>query len=216
MTMRIFLAGASGVIGIRLLPRLRSAGHVVAGMTRSPDKRAALRALGAQPVICDVYDADALRAAVAAFRPDTVMHQLTDLPDDAARIGDLAARNDRMLSEGTPNLLAAARAAGAQRIVAQSIAWELPGKRGEIYREHERAVLDAHGVVLRYGQLCGAGTYYPTERPAPPRIAVDEAALRTVELLQAPPGIIEVVEPPDDIGRSSTTPGMQERTHADD
>lgn len=204
--MRIFLAGASGVIGIRLLPLLVPAGHIVAGMTRSPGKRSALRALGAEPVVCDVYDADALRAAVVAFQPDAVVHQLTDLPDDVARIPEVAARNDRMLREGTANLLAAARAAGARRILAQSIAWKLPGERGLTYRDHEQAVLDAGGVVIRYGQLYGPGTYYPTERPAPPRIGVDDAARRTVALLEAHPGIVELVEQPVDTDRISATP----------
>jgi uncharacterized protein YbjT (DUF2867 family) len=78
--MRIFLAGASGVIGIRLLPLLVGGGHELAGMTRSDGKAAALRALGAQPVVYDVYDAAALRQAVVGFDPDAVMHQLTDLP----------------------------------------------------------------------------------------------------------------------------------------
>ena len=192
--MRIFLAGASGVIGIRLLPLFASAGHVVAGMTRSPGKSSSLLALGAQPVVCDVYDADALRAAVARFRPDAVMHQLTDLPDDAARIPAFAARNDRILREGTRNLLGAVRAAGARRIFAQSIARELPGERGLTYHDHEQAVLDAGGVVIRYGQLYGPGTYYPAEPPGPPRIEIDEAARRTVALLDAPSGIVELVE----------------------
>ena len=192
--MRIFLAGASGVIGIRLVPLLVFAGHVIAGMTRSPGKASTLQALGARPVVCDVYDADALRAEVVGFQPDAVMHQLTDLPDDAARIPDLAARNDRMLREGTGNLLAAARAAGTRRILAQSIAWEPPGERGLTYRDHEQAVLDAGGVVIRYGQLYGPGTYYPADRPASPRIRVDEAARRTVALLEAPPGIVELVD----------------------
>ena len=128
--MRIFLAGASGVIGIRLLPWLAAAGHQVAGMTRTAAKIAELEALGAEPVLCDVYDADALKAAVVRFGPDAVMHQLTDLPDDAAKIPEAGARNDRMRCEGTRNLLAAAEAAGAERILAQSIAWEQPGDRG--------------------------------------------------------------------------------------
>jgi len=80
---RIFIAGASGLIGIRLVAPLVSAGHVVAGMTRSPGKAARLSELGAEPVICDVFDAEALNRAVGAFRPDVVFHQLTDLPDDA-------------------------------------------------------------------------------------------------------------------------------------
>jgi NAD(P)H-binding len=192
--MRIFLAGASGVIGIRLLPLLVAAGHQVAGMTRTPTKIAELEALGAEPVLCDVYDAKALRTAVVRFRPDAVMHQLTDLPDDAANIPELAARNDRMRREGTRNLLAAAEAAGAGRILAQSIAWEQPGDRGVATRAYENSVLNVGGVVIRYGQLYGPGTYFETGKPSAPRIQVDEAARRTVAILDAPPGIVEIVE----------------------
>ena len=93
--LRIFLAGATGVIGIRLLPLLLAAGHTVAAMTRSEGKRDRLASMGAQPVVCDVFDADALRDAVVAFRPDAVLHQLTDLPDTADRIPEFAARNAR-------------------------------------------------------------------------------------------------------------------------
>jgi hypothetical protein len=192
--MRMFVAGASGVLGIRLLPRLVAAGHQVAGMTRTPAKIAELEVLGAEPVLCDVYDADALRAAVVRFRPDAVMHQLTDLPDDAAKIPEAAARNDRMRREGTRNLLAAADAAGAERILAQSIAWEQPGDRGFWTREYENSVLNVSGVVIRYGQLYGPGTYFETEQPSPPRIQIDEAARRTMTILDAPPGLVEIVE----------------------
>jgi uncharacterized protein YbjT (DUF2867 family) len=192
--MRIFVAGASGVIGIRLLPLLISDGHVVAGMTRSAERSPDLEALGAEPVVCDVYDADALLAAVVGFAPDVLMHQLTDLPDDSARIPELAARNNRMLRDGTSNLLAAARAAEVSRFLAQSVAWEIPDEGGVAYRDHERAVLDADGVVIRYGQLYGPDTYYPATPPDPPRIEVGEAARRTVPLLDAPPGIVELVE----------------------
>jgi len=192
--MRIFLAGASGVIGIRLLPLLVAAGHQVAGMTRTRAKIAGLEALGAEPVLCDVYDLDAIRAAVARFRPDAVMHQLTDLPDDAAKLPEAAARNDRIRREGTRNLLAAAKAAGAERILAQSIAWEQPGDRGVATREYENSVLNVGGVVIRYGQLYGPGTYFETEQPSPPRVQIDEAARRSVPTLDAPPGIVEIVE----------------------
>src|SRR5262249_6115500 len=76
---RIFIAGASGLIGIRLIPLLAGDGHLVAGMTRSPGKATVLRERGALPVVCDVFDACALAQAVAAFRPEVVFHQLTDL-----------------------------------------------------------------------------------------------------------------------------------------
>jgi nucleoside-diphosphate-sugar epimerase len=192
--MRIFVAGASGVIGVRLVPLLVAAGHEVAGMTRSAEKADGLRALGSAPVVCDVYDAAALNKAVVGFRPDAVMHQLTDLPDEAAQIPEVGARNDRMRREGTRNLLAATRVAAATRIYAQSIAWKLPGERGVAVAEHERAVLDAGGVVIRYGQLYGPGTYYEGDKPAPPRVHGDEAARRTVPILDEPSGIVEVVE----------------------
>lgn len=192
--MRIFLAGASGVIGIRLTPLLIDAGHEVAAMTRSRAKADALRQLGAESVVCDVYNADALRAAVVAFGPELVMHQLTDLPDDVAQLPEFASRNDRIRREGTRNLLDAAAAAGADRFLAQSIAWELPGERGVVVAEFERAVVDARGVIIRYGQLYGPGTFYEQELPDPPRVSVDDAARRTMPLLDAPSGIVEVVE----------------------
>lgn len=192
--MRIFLAGASGVIGTRLVPLLVADGHVVAGMTRSKEKADVLRAIGAEPVVCDVYDAVALQEAVVAFRAEVVVHQLTDLPDDQRSIPRFEAANARIRREGTRNLLAAARACGASGIVAQSVAWELGGDAGAAVREHERAVLDAGGVVLRYGQLYGPGTYFAEEKPAPPRIHIDEAARRTVPALNAAPGVMLVTE----------------------
>ena len=192
--MRIFFAGASGVIGIRLVPLLVAAGHDVAGMTRSPAKMNHLRDLGAEPVLCDVYDADTLTAAVEGFRPDLVMHQLTDLPDDIDDISRSADRNDRIRREGTRNLLAAAQIADVNRFSAQSIAWELPAERGVAYRQFENSVLEAGGVVIRYGQFYGPDTYYPADPPPPPRIHIDEAVSRTLTTLDAPPGIVELVE----------------------
>lgn len=191
--MRIFLAGATGVIGARLLPLLVEAGHRVAGMTRSAAKVERLRWLGAEPVVCDVFDAAELARAVRAFEPEMVMHQLTDLPDNVDEIASYSARNDRIRTEGTRNLLEAASAAGAHRFLAQSIGWRPPG-RGEIIDQHERMVLDAGGVVVRYGQLYGPGTYYEDRVPSPPRIGVEEAARRTVPLLEADSGVVELVE----------------------
>jgi nucleoside-diphosphate-sugar epimerase len=191
--MRIFLAGASGVIGARLIPLLTGDGHAVAGMTRTPEKAAALKALGAEPVVCDVFDPNALTDAVSAFGPELVMHQLTDLPDQLDQIPEFAARNNRIRTEGTRNLLAGAQAAGATRFLAQSIAWS-PSSGGEAVAEHERLVLDVGGVVIRYGTFYGPGTYSGSDRvPPPPRIHVDEAARRTVGLLTAPPGHVAVI-----------------------
>ena len=188
--MRIFIAGASGVIGTRLVRLLIADGHAVAGMTRSPGKAGLLAGLGAQPVVCG---------------PEVVFDQLTDLPGNA---GDLAAsgdRNDRIRTEGTGNLLAAAAAAGAERVIAQSISWELPSaSRRAVTAAHERAVLQAGGVVIRYGRLYGPGTYYPGAPPGPPRIHVDDAARQTLPTLQAPPGVTIVA---DDRARQPGPPG---------
>jgi nucleoside-diphosphate-sugar epimerase len=192
--MRVLVAGATGVIGARLVPLLVAGGHTLAGLTRSPEKRPTLEAAGAEAIVCDVYDAAALKSAVVAFRPDTMVDELTDLPDHAADLSTFAARNDRMRRDGTRNFLDAARAAAVERLLVQSIAWELPGDRGAAVRELERAVLDAGGVVLRYGQLYGPGTFYEAEPPDPPRVQVDEAARRTAALLDAPSGVVEVVE----------------------
>lgn len=192
--MRIFLAGATGVIGIRLLPLLVGAGHIVAGMTRSPEKVVALVESGAEPVVCDVFDASHLTEAVASFAPDAVIHQLTDLPDRRDDLGDRAADNDRMRVEGTRNLIAAAQAAHAGRFIAQSIAWR-PAGRGHLVDAHERQVLEIGGVVARYGQLYGPGTYYEHELPSHPRIHVDAAARSTPALLDAPSGIVTISDP---------------------
>ena len=192
--MRIFLAGASGVIGRNLLPLLVEAGHEVVGMTRSVEKVAMLEELGAEPVVCDVFDAAGLSSAVAAAQPVMVMHQLTDLPDDMKRLALYMRRNNRIRTEGTRNLIAAAQAAGAPRLVAQSIAFKAPGA-GRSVAEHERMVLDAGGVVLRYGWLYGPGTYSRSRRMVPPpRIHIEQAARRTVELLDAPSGAIVISE----------------------
>jgi nucleoside-diphosphate-sugar epimerase len=193
--MKIFLAGASGVIGRQLIPLLVAEGHAVLGMTRTPANVPMLQALGAEPFVGDVYDRAALTDAMVRFAPQLVMHQLTDLPDDAARIPEHAAANSRIRREGTRNLLDAARAAGAARVVAQSVAWELPGEGGAAKHALEEAVLAAGGVVLRYGRLFGPGTYYEGDtRPEPPAVSVAEAARRTVALLEAPSGIVEVVD----------------------
>lgn len=195
MNGRIFLAGASGVIGMCLVPRLVAAGYEVAGMTRSPDRAEGLRALGAEPVVCDVFDREALLRMVQDVRPEIVLDELTDLPDEESRIRELVGLNARIRREGTRNLLDAAEAAGAQRFLAQSVAWELPsGEGADAVHELERSVLEAGGVVLRYGQFYGPGTYYPEQLPPPPRVQIDEAAARTVEVLDAPSGVITIVD----------------------
>jgi nucleoside-diphosphate-sugar epimerase len=179
---RVFLAGATGVIGRRLVPMLLADGHQVTGMTRSQEKLEQLRASGAEPALADALDAAAVRDAVAQARPEAVIHQLTALPAriDPRKIERDFALNDRLRSEGTRILVGAAQAAGAKRIVAQSIAFSYaPGPPGTVHREQdpllddppksfarsaravhdlERAVLDAGGVVLRYGYFYGPGS----------------------------------------------------------
>jgi nucleoside-diphosphate-sugar epimerase len=193
--MRIFVAGATGVLGIRLVPLLLTGGYQVTGMTKSPAKADTLRELGADPAVCDVYDADALTAAVATSGADAILHLLTDLPDDLADIDGFTAANARIRREGTRNLLEAAAAAGASRFLAESVAWRLPGDAGAAVEELERSVLSSGGVVLRYGQFYGPGTYHLDEPPEPPRIHIDEAARRTAAAIDRPTGVIELVDP---------------------
>jgi nucleoside-diphosphate-sugar epimerase len=182
--MRVFLAGASGVIGRRLTPMLVAAGHRVTGMTRSPGKAGALAAMGAEPVVADALDATAVRAAVLQAHPDAVIHQLTSLPAriDPRRIERDFALNDRLRSEGTRILVGAAQDAGAIRLLAQSVAFAYaPGPPGTVHgeqdplladeqappsfrrsalalRELETTVREAGGTVLRYGYFYGPGS----------------------------------------------------------
>jgi nucleoside-diphosphate-sugar epimerase len=216
---RIFLAGASGAIGRRLVPLLVAAGHRVAGTTRVAEKAGELRALGAAPVIVDVFDAAALAQELAAARPSVVIHQLTDLPKDLdpQKMPAALIRNARLRDEGTKNLVAAALASGARRIVAQSIAW-IYARGAEPHREEdpldttgqgERAVtirgvvaLEQHvlkaapleGVVLRYGFLYGPGTpHEAAARPIPLHVdAAAFAALCAVD--RGAPGIYNIAE----------------------
>lgn len=192
--MRVFLAGATGRIGIRLVPLLVADGHQVAGMTRSATKTGVLRDLGATPVVCDVFDAAAVRDAVTSFATEAVMDQLTDLPDDAAELRVAGGANARIRRDGTRNLLDAAAAAGASRFVAQSVAWTLQGDAGQAVADLERMVLAVDGVVVRYGQFYGPGTYYEDELPPPPRIHIDDAAARTVPTLAMPSTTLTVVD----------------------
>jgi uncharacterized protein YbjT (DUF2867 family) len=193
--MRAFLAGASGVIGQRLIPRLVQAGHVVGGMTRSSSKMALLAQLGAEPLVCDVFDRDALMKAVRNFKPDVILNELTDLPDEAEKIRDHAERNARIRREGNQNLIDAARQNGSPKILAQTVAWKLPDGSGAMaVAELERSVLAEGGVVLSYGQFYGPGTYYEQQIPSEPRVQIDRAAERTVELLGEPSGVVVITD----------------------
>src|SRR6201991_334747 len=192
---RIYLAGASGVIGQRLIPRLVQAGHVVGGMTRSSGKMELLTHLGAEPILCDVFDREALIQAVRDFKPDVVLNELTDLPDDVAKIGELVDLNARIRTEGTQNLIEAARRSTSPKILAQSVAWQLPdGPDAQAVAELERSVLAEGGVVLRYGQFYGPGTYNEQQLPEEPRVSIDRAAERTVEALGEPTGVVVIID----------------------
>jgi len=220
MARRVFLAGATGAVGRRLVPLLRQAGFGVFGTTRRADRVAGLEEAGATAVAVDVFDAARLTAAMAEIRPDIVIHQLTDLPPglDPARLADALARNARIRIEGTRNLVAAALACGARRIVAQSIAWAYaPGP--EPHREDdpldaraagaravtiegvlalEQQVLHSpplEGIVLRYGKLYGPGTGMQGH-PGAMAVHVDAAAQAALLAIdKAKPGIFNIVEP---------------------
>jgi nucleoside-diphosphate-sugar epimerase len=222
MNHRIFLAGATGAIGQRLVPLLRTAGHHVAGATRFGAKAATLRALGAEPVVVDVFDADALKQAVLAAKPDIVIHQLTDLPPglDPAKMADALVRNARIRDEGTRNLLQAALAAGARRMIAQSIAWiYAPGTTPHLESDPLNVEADGSynvsiagvvaletqtlqsppldGIVLRYGQLYGPGTGRDAPQGTAP-VHVDAAAQAALLAIdRGAPGIYNIAEPND-------------------
>jgi nucleoside-diphosphate-sugar epimerase len=179
--MKVFLAGASGALGKRLVPQLTERGHTVVGTTRSDDKAGLLWDLGAKPLVVDALDRDAVIDAVAAEKPDAIVHQLTALTGvDFRKFEKSFELTDRLRTEGTDNLLAAAEAAGIERFVAQSYAgWPYartgssvkseddpldpqPAKQTrrtlEAIKHLEAAVIRANGVVLRYGGFYGPGT----------------------------------------------------------
>lgn len=214
--MKIFLAGAGGAIGRRLTPLLRAAGHDVIGTTRSAEKADALRALGAEPVVVDVFDAEALARAVKAAAPQAIIHQLTDLAfaPGSPRYQEGLARNARLRIDGTRNLVAAARAADVDRMIAQSIAFiyaPAEGARVEsdpltadaamaatvaAVKSLEDAVLSLpEGVVLRYGFLYGPGTWFEQAKRAKPALHVDAAAQSTLlALTRGKPGVYNIAE----------------------
>ena len=214
--MNIFLAGATGVIGRRLVPLLRDAGHAVTGTSRSGERASALNVLGAQGVVVDVYDARALLKAMSAAHPDVVIHQLTDLPQSLEPAGRPAnfEGNARLRIEGTKNLMTAASVTGARRVVAQSIAFvyaDAPGARVETdpldsnparaatidavksLEEQTLGVPGIDAVVLRYGRLYGPGTWYETATGAGP-LHVDAAAHAALLAVTRGRGIYNIAE----------------------
>jgi hypothetical protein len=164
-------------------------------MTRSAGKTELLGNIGAEAILCDVFDRETLIQVVVDFQPDVILNQLTDLPDDVTKIGDHADLNARIRTEGNQNLIEAARKSGSPKILAQSVAWQLPdGPDAVAVKELEASVLAEGGVVLSYGQFYGPGTYNEHGLPAEPRVQIDRAAERTVEALNAPTGVVVITD----------------------
>jgi nucleoside-diphosphate-sugar epimerase len=156
--MRVFLAGATGVIGRRLTPLLLAQGHQLTCLVRRESDAAAMRRQGAEAALADVFDADRLRQVVTAAAPEVVLHQLTDL-----RGGDLAA-NATIRQVGTRNLVDAARAAGARKIVAQSIAFVYQAGDGPA---DEQTPLDLGADEPRRGTVRGVAALEAMARELP-------------------------------------------------
>lgn len=221
MKSSVLVAGATGAVGTPLVRLLVDAGWRVFGTTRDPNRAEALRQGGVDALVVDVFDAPALNAALASVRPDVVVHQLTDLPRVRTPEALSAAiqRNARLRREGTRNLVQATLASGARRIVAQSIAWAyapglLPHEETDLLDtlatgdravtvqavlELESLVLNnpgLEGLVLRYGQLYGPGTWSDVCEGAIPLHVEDaaSAALCAIELWGIT-GIFNVSEP---------------------
>ena len=206
------------MIGRRLALLLRDAKHEVAGSTRDPAKAARLKALGIEPVVVDVFDADGLARAVMHARPDVIVHQLTDLPSAPGTPGYAAGQeaNRRLRIDGTHNLMQAATRASVPRVIAQSIAFVYaPGHAARVESDPfdiaagpprnltvegvvalEREVLhtsDIVGVVLRYGYFYGAGTWYDAP-PKPPSVHIDAAAHAALLSVDKGNGVYNIAE----------------------
>lgn len=203
--MRIFVAGAAGIIGRELVPMLVAGGHDVTGTTRSPERARWLEGIGANAEVVDAYDADALRDAVVRAAPGVVIHQLTDLAR-GFEPSDIAA-TARLRTEGTRNLVDAARTAGTMRMVAQSGAWlyadgPIPHRETDPLLDPERhpdslglpGILELErlvtrtpgleGIVLRYGFFYGGETGTDRDAQVQPRVSVEAAARATVLALE--------------------------------
>ncbi len=178
--MRVLVVGATGAVGSRLVPMLAQQGHHVIGTSRSPQKAERLRSIGAEPATLDALDPQAVREAVLAMRPEAIVHQATALAGmtDAKHFDRSFAETNRLRTEGTDALLAAAGEAEVGRFVAQSFAgWPYAREGGPVKSEEdpldpqpvpamsetlaairhlEERVVNAGGIALRYGGLYGS------------------------------------------------------------
>jgi nucleoside-diphosphate-sugar epimerase len=226
--MRIFLAGGSGAIARQLIPLLTAAGHDVFATTRKRDRQAQIAARGGEPILLDALDRSGVLATVASLRPEVILHQLTDLAEG------VGPGNAIVRIQGTRNLVDAARATGVSRMISQSIAWVVAPvgaagtapatvddpldpdpsepRAGTIaaVRALENATFELEqGIVLRYGQLYGPGTWYARDGkfglaamngdlPATPAIAnllhIHDAARAAVAALDWPAGLVNIVD----------------------
>ncbi|GAB3755193.1 NAD-dependent epimerase/dehydratase family protein [Microlunatus parietis] len=222
--MHVFLAGATGAVGRRIVPLLIKEGHRVTGTTRRSEKAEFLQSLGAEPVVVDAYDRDRVREVVAAARPDLIMNQLTDLV-----VYDVAA-NAKLRREGTRHLVDAALAAGVRRFVHQSLGWiyapgpgladedeplDLDGDAarrslvGSVLEAEQAAAEVPETVLLRYGLFYGPDTWYAPDglkvdearagrlvanRDVTSFLHVDDAAAAAVQALDWPSGPVNVTD----------------------
>lgn len=191
--MEVLLVGATGVIGRALLPVLLDDGHRVTGTSRSAAGASRIDALGGTGTVLDLYDESAVHQVLDQVRPEVLISQVTDLPDDPAQLAGSRAANARVRREAVPRLVAAAAERGVVHILVQSVAWPLTGAGAQAVATMEHATLDAGGTVLRYGQLYGEGTFHPVA-PDGPAVSVQTAAARTAGLLSAGSGIVTITD----------------------
>jgi nucleoside-diphosphate-sugar epimerase len=184
--MQILFAGATGVLGRATLPRLDR--YDVVGLTRSRERLQLLRDLGAEAILCDVYDSEALLRIAQRVQPSIVVNFLTDLAAGSAEA------NNRVRREGGSNLLIAARATNASRLVVESVAFALHGDEAQALEELERSTREfaPEALILRFGRFWGPGTSYETP-PQPPTIHIDKAGAEAARLLATAPGGTYVV-----------------------
>ena len=184
--MRILVAGASGVLGRSTLPHLDR--HEVVGLTRRDDKLQLLRDLGAEGVVCDVYDYPTLLRATQEARPQIIVNFLTDLSAGSAEA------NIRIRREGAANLLNAAKATDAARLVVESVAFPLHGDAARALEqlEHSTHLFPGEVLILRFGRFWGPETLHETP-PQPPTLHIDKAGMEASRLItHAPPGTVVV------------------------